>query len=87
MRIAIPDQLAESLDEDQVSGWMNRESADARHVGDQWLDSGRSVALIVPSLPARPVGRTVIINPAHPDAQLLTRDAPFAVPWDERLFS
>ena len=87
MRIEIPDQLVEFLDESRLPGWLARESADARGFGDQWLDSARSVALVVPSLPARPVGRTVVINPAHPDAALLMRGAPFAGPWDERLLT
>jgi len=40
----------------------------------------------VPALPCRPVGRILMINPAHPDARRIKRDAVFAVPWDERLF-
>ena len=86
MRIEIPDDLVERLDEESVPSWHARDSAEARGYGDRWLAEGRSVALVVPALPARPVGRVVMINAGHPDAGRVRRGAAFAVPWDERLF-
>ena len=86
MRIDVPDDLIERLDEKRLGGWDLRDSEAARGYGDQWLAEGRSMALAVPALPSRPVGRLLLINPSHPDAGRAARGAPFGVPWDERLF-
>lgn len=86
VRIDVPDELIERVEESALPGWDLRDSAEARQFGDRWLEEGRSAALSVPALPARPVGRIVLINPAHPDAGRLVRGTPFRVPWDERLF-
>jgi RES domain-containing protein len=87
VRADIPDGLIEILDEAALPGWLERESAVARDFGDRWIREARSVALSVPALPCRPVGRILIVNPAHPDVPRVTRGAPFIVPWDERLFT
>lgn len=86
VRIDIPDELVERLDPDALPGWEERNSAQALAFGDAWLREERSAALLVPSVPSRPVGRTVLLNPAHPAAGRLAVSAPFEVPWDERLF-
>lgn len=86
VRIDIPDEAIERLDENRLPSWLARDSAEARGFGDRWLKEARSLALVVPALPCRPIGRIVLINPGHADAALATRGAPFAVPWDERLF-
>jgi len=44
------------------------------------------VALAVPSLASRPVGRVVLINPRHAEVGRVIRGRKFRVPWDERLF-
>ncbi|MGH3441867.1 MAG: RES family NAD+ phosphorylase [Nitriliruptorales bacterium] len=86
IRIDIPDRAVESLAPEDLPGWDARQSREARRFGDRWLDEGRSVALSVPSVPARPIGRILIINPRHPDAPAISVSDPFPVPWDERLF-
>ncbi len=86
VRIEIPRELAEVLDPDALPGWEARESAAAVEHGDAWLRSVRSAALLVPALPARPVGRNVLVNPAHPAFGSIRVSPPFSVPWDERLF-
>jgi hypothetical protein len=35
---------------------------------------------------ARPVGRTILINPLHAYADRIKVSDVFAVPWDDRLF-
>lgn len=84
--IEIPDEMVETLDEDRLPGWHQRESDEARSYGDRWLEEARSVVLSVPALPCRPIGRILLINAAHAEAGGVARGAPFAVPWDERLF-
>ena len=86
VRVEIPDDMIEWLEGDRLDGWDARDAAEARAFGDRWLRESRSAALAVPSLPARPVGRLLLLNLAHGDARRLERGAPFAVPWDEQLF-
>jgi len=86
MRVDIPDEVVESLAPEQLPGWDSRESPEARAFGHPWLHEERSAVLAVPSLPARPIGRTLLINPRDPDAAHIRPSQPFIVPWDERLF-
>lgn len=86
VRIDIPDDLVETLDPAALRGWDAPGSPEARAFGDRWLAEARSAALAVPALPCRPIGRNLLINPAHPDAARIVVSAPFIVPWDERLF-
>ncbi len=86
VRIDIPDHLLETLEPDRLPGWDTRESPEARQFGDRWLSEERTVVLSVPSLPARPIGWTLVINPRHADAAALEVSNPFPVPWDDRLF-
>ena len=85
-RFDIDDALIESVGPESVPGWQEPSSTPARSFGDRWLDELRSPALVVPALPSRPVGRIVLINPVHPASARIARGAPFAIPWDERLF-
>lgn len=84
--IDIPAELVERLEPDDLPGWDLPGALEARAYGDAWLAGSRSAVLVVPSVPSRPVGRTVLINPLHEDARRIIRSAAFAVPWDERLF-
>jgi RES domain-containing protein len=86
VRIDVPEPLVEVLDPASLPGWEAKNSAPALQFGDRWLDEQRSAVLLVPSVPSRPVGRTVLINPAHTDAARLVVSKAFDVPWDERLF-
>jgi RES domain-containing protein len=85
-RNAIPDRLVESVDDDEIAGWETEDSVVALRLGDEWLASGRTPILVVPALPSRPIGRTVLINPLHERAAEIQRSEPFLVPWDDRLF-
>ena len=86
VRLEIPDDLVETMPLELLAGWDQPGAERARARGDAWLASARSVALVVPALPSRPVGRTVMVNPEHPAIARVMVGAPFAVPWDERLF-
>jgi RES domain-containing protein len=85
VEIEIPDNLIEQADPDSMTGWEEPDSHAARAFGDQWLESGRTAVLSLPSLPARPVGRTLAINAEHRGARQIAVSPPFGVPWDERL--
>lgn len=86
IEITIPDPLVEVAAPDTLGRWAGRDSSSARAFGEAWLREGRSAVLVVPSLPARPVGRSVLINPDHPGASRIVVSETFRVPWDERLF-
>lgn len=84
--IEIPEGLIEEVEPQALPGWDERESPAARSFGDRWLAERRSAVLVAPSVPSRPVGRTVVIDSRHPAASRIQVSEPFAVPWDERLF-
>ncbi|HEX9893470.1 MAG TPA: RES domain-containing protein [Gemmatimonadales bacterium] len=86
IRLDLPDELLEELQPGSLSGWHLPYSMAARAFGDQWLVEARTPVLVVPSVPARPVGRSVLINPMHAEAPRIARSAPFVVRWDDRLF-
>jgi RES domain-containing protein len=85
-RFEIPSDLVETLVPEALTGWEARESRAAIEFGTRWLDERRSLGLVVPALPSRPVGRGVLINPLHPAARRIVISPSFPVPWDERLF-
>jgi len=86
VRIEVPDDCIESLEAEDLPEWDARDSPAALAYGDRWLDEEGSAVLLVPSVPSRPIGKTVMINPHHPDAARIAVSEPFPVPWDERLF-
>lgn len=87
VRIDVPDHLVERLEPGDLLGWDAKESPAARQFGDRWLSEERTAVLSVPSVPARPIGRTLMINPRHPQATTIeVSEPPFPVPWDDRLF-
>lgn len=86
LRIHIPHELVAVLDPGDLPGWDTKGSPEARAFGDRWLAEGSSAVLIVPAVSSRPVGRNVLINPHHRDAERITPGEPFEVPWDERPF-
>ena len=53
-------------------------------LGDRWVESGRSVALKVPSVVV-PTEHNYVLNPAHTDFRRLRIGTPTAFPFDERL--
>jgi RES domain-containing protein len=56
-----------------------------RSLGDEWLRSGASLALRVPSVPI-PIEWNVLINPQHPRFSHLQIDPPQPFVFDERMF-
>jgi RES domain-containing protein len=67
LEIEAPDSVAtERADVDQLgSGW-ERNADLTRPVGDEWLESGRTALLRVPSVIV-PATWNVLINPRHPE--------------------
>jgi len=69
-----------------VPGWNAPDAEASRRAGDEWLKSGRSAVLLVPSMVFE-VEQNALINPAHPDASRIRVVSVAPVRWDERLFA
>lgn len=82
-RIVIPEDCAVPvIDEIRYPDWQN--AARSREIGAEWVESGRSVALKVPSFVAQPWGWNVILNPLHPDFARVSVAEAVDVVWDGR---
>ena len=79
-----PDAEAHTFDEAEHPDWRRR--VRSHEVGRRWVASRRSLALVVPSLVARPWGRNVVLNPAHPDFARVRVAEVVDVRWDPRLY-
>lgn len=67
-------------------GWDTQDSMAARAFGDDWLESRRSLVLVVPSVVAR-LEFNAIVNPLHGDFGRFVVSRPEPVIWDARLFA
>lgn len=67
-RVTWTDTLMRSVDIKNLPRGWNAHPPDARSksIGDEWIRSGRSAALAVPSI-VIPLERTFLLNPAHAD--------------------
>ncbi len=82
-RIVIPEDCpVPVVGEAERPDWRN--AARSREIGAQWVESGRSVALRVPSFVAQPWGWNVILNPLHPDFERVSVAEAVDVVWDAR---
>ena len=80
-RIVIPEDCAvPRLSEAEYADWRN--ATRSREIGAQWVESGRSVALEVPSFVVQPWGWNVILNPLHPDFERVSVAEAVDVVWD-----
>jgi RES domain-containing protein len=82
----IPDDLVESLNLDLLtSDWRDLNNLACRDLGSGWADSGRSVALRVPS--AIVDGDwNLLLNPKHKDFRKIKLIAPKPFRFDGRMF-
>ena len=84
--IEIPDRLAMTIELANLPGdWRRAEpGASTQAVGSEWQQSGRSVALVVPSVHV-PQEHCVLLNPEHPDTAKVLVAYPEPFSFDERL--
>jgi RES domain-containing protein len=68
------------------AGWRATENLALREMGKAWVESGSSVALLVPSAVIDEEWN-VLLNPAHPDFALIRTDASKPFYFDARMFS
>lgn len=87
--VTIPDAVrVERLDIAALPlGWDEpHDHTAARTIGARWYNEGRSVVLVVPSVPGRPFERNVVINTMHRDWPRIAWGQADEIPWDPRLF-
>lgn len=82
--IEVPDDVrVDSVQREFLTEGWERDDVATRSVGDDWLVSGSSALLSVPSVlvPAQ----NVLINPMHPDAHRMSIVRKFDFHFDDRL--
>ena len=84
--IEIPDKLAIHVATAALPrGWRSDEpSAATQGLGSEWQQSGRSAALVVPSVLV-PQEFCVLLNPEHPDTDKIMVSSPEPFAFDSRL--
>ena len=83
-RIALPDDCeVPALNVEESSDW--QDEMRSREIGEEWVESERSLALLVPSFVARPWGRNVLINPRHAEFGRVVVAEVVDVVWDPRV--
>jgi len=85
-RASVPETSLATLDREELpEGWRQAPAPQSvREIGDQWLESERSLALRVPSAVV-PAEDNVLINPVHPAFGEVEREGPFDPEIDDRL--
>ena len=78
---AVEEVRAERLPVD----WKAPEPSQARDFGSEWMQSRRSIALLVPSV-VIPEEHNLLINPEHPGFAQLRIHGPRRFDFDQRLF-
>jgi RES domain-containing protein len=83
--IACPQELTETLSQGLPRNWTGESArAKLRRIGDQWIASRRSLALIVPSV-VLPLSSNILVNPLHPQFGQLQIARPESFDFDPRL--
>ncbi|MDQ6764707.1 MAG: RES family NAD+ phosphorylase [Verrucomicrobiota bacterium] len=82
--IEVPDRFVEELRQLPRDWDAEPATAASRAVGDRWVTSARSVALLVPSVVV-PLEKNVLINPRHPQFKLEWIKKPVRFRYDPRL--
>ena len=82
----IPDELVEQLDLSLLpADWREMNNLVCRDLGSDWVASGRSVALRVPSVVVEG-DWNVLLNPRHADFSKIQLAVPKPFRYDERMF-
>jgi RES domain-containing protein len=88
VRITIPDSIKiESMRPPDLIGWNSEDFVTSREFGDAWLKEQRTAVLQVPSVITEGRESNILINPLHPQFDLILASGPETIHWDMRLFS
>lgn len=87
LKVEAPDDLSlQELSSNDLSEQWTGDETETRTLGDEWMVSGRTALLRVPSAVA-PETFNVLLNPAHAEARQLRMISHREYPWDLRLIS
>jgi RES domain-containing protein len=87
MELDVPDSWVKTIDSSMLpKDWTMPEHPECKRVGDEWLGSGGSAALRVPSAVV-PMEHNVLLNPAHPDFEKIKSMGSRPIAFDPRLMS
>jgi RES domain-containing protein len=85
--VAPDDDSRETFDPASYPGWDDlRDLSVAQAFGRDWIESRRSALLLVPSVVTGGRDWNIVVNPDHPDANLISVGPETAVSLDQRLF-
>ncbi len=85
IRVVVPDEVWDrALWAKQLPRTWRAEPAGSRQFGDQWLTSGKSALLCLPSVIV-PEDTNVLINPVHEDARLIQARVERRLLYDPRV--
>ena len=87
VELSIPEVLVSTGSVEEMSVWAVADPIASRRFGDQWLRTGDSPVLLVPSLVTQGVEKNLLINPRHPAFPEIKASASKKVEWDPRLFA
>jgi RES domain-containing protein len=88
VRITIPDSMKiESMRPPDLIGWNSEDLVTSREFGDAWLKEQRTAVLRVPSVVTEGRESNILINPLHPQFDLILASGSETIHWDMRLFS
>jgi RES domain-containing protein len=83
---SVPDEFIERIDLGVLpSAWRELNNENCRDLGSEWVRSGRSLALLVPSAVVEG-DWNVLLNPKHQDFGKVKIAAPKPFHYDERMF-
>ena len=82
IEVDVPDEAIESPVA-WPAGWEN-DLAVTRGIGSEWLRSGKTLALRVPTALV-PDGGHLLVNPTHPDLAQIRESRQLQFRWDDRL--
>jgi RES domain-containing protein len=87
LRIEGPDTLSiEKIESNAIPSNWAEDTASTQSLGDRWLSERRSLLLKVPSVLV-PETWNVLVNPQHPEADMLKITIAYEHVFDGRLFS
>ena len=87
VELSIPEALVSTVSVEETPVWAVADPIVSRGFGDQWLRTGDSPVLLVPSLVTQGVEKNLLINPRHPAFPEIKASASKKVEWDPRLFA